>query len=372
MSNYSGKEFLWREARSPVEIEQSKAVILWGAGSYMLAVSRFLGSEKVLAVIDNDSNKWGKVIDGFCVQSPACLQDLPHDAPVVISVSRYLDEIVQQIASLLPGEENRIFSIISEWSAQYRYLPDLLQKHKSELNAVLDILEDEESKRYYSSYINTCLSMQPIYLRSNPKISVPYVYDGSTERIAPKAGDHIADCGAYIGDTVELFIKLTGGSCTVYAFEPVAGNFKELCRTAEKYSSIRIIPYQYALGSERGTVQITSETDITLHATIHGEYKARPASVTTEVTVECLDNVLGDSRLDYIKMDIEGEEVNAINGAKELISRERPSMLLSAYHKIWHMWEIPLLVKEICPDYRIYCGHQPHIPLEPEFYCIAR
>lgn len=70
-----------------------------------------------------------------------------------------------------------------------------------------------------------------------------------------------------------------------------------------------------------------------------------------------IDNVLGDIKVDMITMDIEGDEIKALHGAEKCIHTWRPKLAVSAYHDIRHLWEIPLLIKEMEPDYHIYYRH---------------
>ena len=68
-------------------------------------------------------------------------------------------------------------------------------------------------------------------------------------------------------------------------------------------------------------------------------------------------------------MDIEGEENNAIIGARSLIERCRPRMMISAYHRIDDFWIIPDTLWSLEANYKIYVGHAPGVSTEMEYYC---
>lgn len=70
-----------------------------------------------------------------------------------------------------------------------------------------------------------------------------------------------------------------------------------------------------------------------------------------------IDNIFYDTKLDMITMDIEGAEIHAIYGARKSIMKGNPKLAISAYHKIEHLWEIPLLIMEINPNYKIFYRH---------------
>lgn len=79
-----------------------------------------------------------------------------------------------------------------------------------------------------------------------------------------------------------------------------------------------------------------------------------------EVRVDCvtLDESLKDRNPSFIKFDIEGAELDALEGARDVISRCRPVLAVSVYHEQAHLWQIPLALSEICSDYSYYL--RPH------------
>lgn len=68
--------------------------------------------------------------------------------------------------------------------------------------------------------------------------------------------------------------------------------------------------------------------------------------------------------IDFIKMDIEGAELEALKGAVLSIKKFMPDLAISIYHKPEHLIDIPLLIKDFCPEYNIYIGHKYYNPTE--------
>ncbi|MBQ5415331.1 MAG: FkbM family methyltransferase, partial [Firmicutes bacterium] len=75
-----------------------------------------------------------------------------------------------------------------------------------------------------------------------------------------------------------------------------------------------------------------------------------------------LDSVLGGRRAEFIKMDIEGAEHKALQGAAHTIKTFRPAMLIAAYHRTEDLFAIPQTVLSMCPDYRLFLRKDPAIP----------
>ena len=73
--------------------------------------------------------------------------------------------------------------------------------------------------------------------------------------------------------------------------------------------------------------------------------------------VDALDHLLGDKKVTFIKMDIEGAEQPALAGARGIIRTQRPRLAICTYHNLEDMLGIPLVIHELCPGYRIYLRH---------------
>lgn len=70
-----------------------------------------------------------------------------------------------------------------------------------------------------------------------------------------------------------------------------------------------------------------------------------------------LDSIVKEDRVTYIKMDIEGSERRALEGAKKSIQRYRPKLAVSLYHKFEDIVELPAYILELVPEYKFYIRH---------------
>lgn len=149
--------------------------------------------------------------------------------------------------------------------------------------------------------------------------------------LATMRGKDFIDVGACIGDSAVLFEREFCDK-NIYTFEPTKENFRLLKRTLELNNSKRIIPVNKALGAESGTMEINYVPhNIGASSAIWGqEYKKSEV-----VAITTLDEFVKTHKIEvgFIKVDIEGFEMEFLKGAKETICAQKPAMLLSIYHQ---------------------------------------
>ena len=81
-----------------------------------------------------------------------------------------------------------------------------------------------------------------------------------------------------------------------------------------------------------------------------------------EVTVRSVDSILEGEIIDLLKLDVEGDERDALLGAKETIRRSLPNLAVSVYHRTGDIFELPLMIRELLPDYSFYLRREECIP----------
>ncbi len=366
-----------KDKRDWQDIKRFDSVIIYGAGGYCTETVSFLEKReiKIDCIIDRDSNKWGRNIAGYKVCGLDILEKFRGKSQaVVFSIVSFQNEIAERLISEYHIPESCIFSFTTEFSNKYMYGADKIEKHSADIEDIMRILADDESRICYEQCLKSKVTRNPVYITPNPNMKSPYSYflkDG-TGWIRPEREDCIVDCGAYIGDTAQLFCEMTDNMCRVICIEASQNNYDKMNDIlSEKNMGAQVEAKHLALGSSQGRLILFSEKEISVNASLDkGVLKGDNGE---EVEVDTLDNICGEcDKIDFIKMDIEGAEIDALKGGRGIIQKYRPNLCISAYHRTEHLWEIPYLIRDICSDYKIYFGHQMNAPFEPEFYCRAR
>lgn len=90
---------------------------------------------------------------------------------------------------------------------------------------------------------------------------------------------------------------------------------------------------------------------------------------SSEIEVTSLDDTI-TGKVSFIKMDIKGSEIPALRGGERVIRENKPKLAVCVYHLEEDLWEIPLLIKQLAPEYKIYM-RQHFEELDWETVCYA-
>lgn len=228
------------------------------------------------------------------------------------------------------------------------------------IKTVYDLLEDEESKRVYSDIIHYKLSGDTKYLFS----SASQDPDGGILRFDSYTS--MLDLGAYTGDTVRSAIEKMPNIKNIYAVEPDSRAFRKLSAYAESSANhigTKIIPVNAAAWSEKTTLYFTSNAGrgSTLEP---GERDRRHGEKDVAVPALSPDIILKEhsASVDFVKYDVEGAEEMALLGSKRLIREFSPDLLVSLYHRSEDIFKLPLMVKDLCPEHKLYIRRAEGVP----------
>lgn len=176
------------------------------------------------------------------------------------------------------------------------------------------------------------------------------------DRQSARAGDIVLDCGANVGVTVRVW--LAAGAKQIVAIEPAPENIECLRRNfKDEIAAGRVIIYPKGVWDkdEILPMQIDPSNSAADSFVIHrqGDTEARGIPLTT---IDKLVSELKLERVDFIKMDIEGAEQNALRGGARTLARFHPRLALTCYHLAEDIVRIPEIARAAWPEYRIACG----------------
>ncbi len=183
--------------------------------------------------------------------------------------------------------------------------------------------------------------------------------------VGVRAADVVLDCGACWGDTSLMFAHQCGKTGRVYAFEFVASNLdvfhRNLALNPLFAPRITLVPHAV---SDRSGERVSCADKGTSSSISLQQGGAVNTEFPESISIDDFVRSHGLTKVDFIKMDIEGSEMAALAGAAETIRRFRPRLAISVYHKPDDIWQIPLYLKTVNPEYRFSLKHCSRSSLE--------
>jgi FkbM family methyltransferase len=153
-------------------------------------------------------------------------------------------------------------------------------------------------------------------------------------------------------------MNLTSGHFNrVHVIEPQKKLLQKCERRFADYSNINY--YQCVLSSECGTVKFSDD---------YGS-GSRISENGVNYSAACIDTIVND-RVTFLKIDVEGSEMEVLNGSRNLINLHKPKIAVCVYHKQEHFLDIPGLILSIRSDYKVYFRHHSPGIFESVMYFI--
>ena len=182
----------------------------------------------------------------------------------------------------------------------------------------------------------------------------------SNAHVHVRAGDWVLDCGACWGDTSLWFAEQATRSGKVFSFEFIPSSLKifhanlALNPGLSEYIELVMNPVAESSGN---TIRCQ---DNGAASTFKIDQIDDPNACFVEAVTVCIDDWVNSNNLkkvDFIKMDIEGAELDALRGAIETLKRFRPKLAIALYHRPEDIYEIPELLMSLNLGYRYYLKH---------------
>ena len=360
------KSFLSRLSNNPTKVLPfDPPVWIFGAGPF--------GRDLAKSLI-----KHGYSVAGFIETVPKTSQilDLPvitwsqwdkvhKTAPLCIGIfnrSTPLDQL--QSLAVLEGAQSvflpwDLYPIVQAEMGWRFWLDDaqLIYRNVDAFAEAYECLEDEASKSCFLDTAAFRMGLKTDY--GSFHHSDNQYFNSLTLDALKGAPIRYVDAGAFNGDTyLELCSLASVGSA--YLFEPDSANYTQLVKNTSRTGG-HALCLPMGLSSTYGILSFNAG---------QGEGASISSDGKSHIAVASLDELLQCQDVDFIKMDVEGAELQVLNGARRLIERSRPVLALSLYHCPKDLWELPLVLKSMCDGYRFYIRQHYFNTFESVLYAL--
>lgn len=336
--------------------KENKPVIIYGMGD---------GADKVLeafkkygikasGVTASDDFVRGQSFHNFTVKRLSDIEREFDDFTVALCFASQLPDVIKTINSVAQKHTTVVPSVPVFGNVLFddRFINENAQK----IDAAYSLLEDEKSRQVYKNVLKFYYTGKIEYLST-----ITTDKDEAFKNILKLSDSEIyVDLGAYNGDTIDEFLHYTNGSYRrIVAFEPNAKNFKKLKLHCAGMADTHL----WQLGAY--------STNTFLNFNNKAGRNSAIADKGTSTRVAAVDSVLCGMAASYIKSDVEGADYETLLGMKNTLKMFKPKLNFSAYHRFEDIFRLPILIKELNPNYKIFLRHHPYIPAwDTNLYCI--
>lgn len=352
------KKTLHIETELLQEFARDSKLVIWGGNENGEKLYRYLtqySNAQVLFFCDNDPML--RKCCGLPVVDQSYLREqvFKDNAIKVVIASQAYQEIRWQLLGVvgLPakqvlyakGIESGVFG--SQGNSVVNWDSDVfeIEKHHDELISTLNILEDERSKADLKKFLSYRITYDPSYLAGFRRFKM------NALGFPTDISDDVSECevvidgGAHDGSSLRRYLK-AGVKGKFYCFEPERNNFSGLLRTVENYGAEGFVDARMQGLGAVACVSYLSGSDLSGYIS--------PDGGGDQVDITTLDASGILERVTFIKLNIEGYEGPALEGAAQILKKDKPRLIISNHHHLRHLWEVPLLIKKINPEYKIY------------------
>jgi FkbM family methyltransferase len=249
----------------------------------------------------------------------------------------------------------------SDGGSPFEFRSDFMARHQAALETLFHRFSDDLSRRVFFAFLRAKnLHNAKELAQLNIASEAQYFPDF----LSPEASDIFVDCGAFDGDTIAQFCEWSqGGFRKIYAFEcdpHNAGKLREnMSVLRQKCGGGGIFLIEKGVFSFPGQMSLGAGASECSHIDESGK---------VSIEVDSIDHVCEGEKVTFIKMDIEGAELEALKGARNTIRRHRPKLAICVYHKPEDLVTIPQYILSLHEDYRLYLRHYGDLCTEVVLY----
>ena len=342
--------------------DYQKSIILFGSGGGCLESLQMFKEHNIYpkAICDNNSMLWGKKLDNIEIMSFEKALKKFNDFFVFISAPCFAEEIKEYLKYKI--SEDRIIFFGNDKRINISDYKKYLKANEKYLIKLYNTFEDEKSKKTFKNFLYGWVSCDYNYfseIATKKQYFQDDIFDFTKNEV-------FVDVGAYTGDSTEEFILYTKGDYgKIYMVEPNENNILKLENIKKNYPNIFIINKgAYNCNREMKFENENVFNQESAHLVISSKVNS-----SKMIRVDKIDNMIKES-VTFIKMDIEGVEYAALQGAINTINKYKPKLAICVYHKVEDIIEISKFIMSLNKGYKLYLRHHSSFFAETVLYAI--
>lgn len=344
---YPCESDLWDELA-----KEQRPIVVYGMGNgadklikrferYSLEIADFFASDGFVR---------GHSFHGKRVKSFSEIKSEYSDFVIVLSFASNRDDVIALFEAI--DREYDLYIPDMPVAGEEYFDREFYNKNFSQIVSAYESLADEKSKNAFANIVKYKLTGKLRYLESAYSTK-----DELYDFISGSDFECIIDAGAYNGDTVRDAIKYFPSLKKAYAIEPDNKTFKKLLKYSESETGASIECINAAVFDRDGSSSFFGSANRNSSISSTSSYEHKENIVKT-IKIDSIS----EDKIDYIKYDVEGSELEALCGSDEVISKHKPTLLVSAYHRSRDIFSLINFIHEKYKFYDIYLRRLRAVP----------
>ncbi|MDR2559298.1 MAG: FkbM family methyltransferase [Oscillospiraceae bacterium] len=344
--------------------ESNRPIIIYGMGN---------GAEKILAVMEarglepaafmaSDEFVRGHSFRGFEVKKLADIERQYSDFIILIAFGTNRPDVLEKIERLT--ERYEVYAPDVPVYGDVLFDEKYVVENVGKIKEVRELLADEQSKEIFDKLIDYRISgkLEPLRATVSARQNALDLLN-----IKLDESEVFFDFGAYDGDTAQEFAEYTGGSYNkIYAFEPDFRSFCKLRRRHYLIEPVKLEAINAAVYNQDGEEKFSNAAG--RQSSMLGVLTKDKKIKTIKADTFCEKKQVKPT---LIKIDVEGCERPALEGAAATLKKHKPKLIVSLYHRTEDLLELPLMLRKMNSRYKMYLRRHEYIPAwDINLYCV--
>lgn len=314
-----------------------KEIVIFGAGQLGHRIQRILNEQGVAVKFFCDNNLGGQVDMQTGLEIVSAEKLKVNQEGLFILIAVFDDVAYNAVFHQLCDFGFHIEQLMNAKNIAEKLPISYLEQNIDNYKRAYTLLEDEYSKEVYLNRIKKAYLEYDI----SPIVSSADEEYFDKEIILSK-DEVFVDCGGFDGETSARFAdRVNGNFKKIIIFEPEESKKELIQKNLRDYN---FDFYSYGLWCSDTVLKFDARGDCASSINEFGN---------TEIAVKTLDKMIFHEAPTFIKMDIEGAETEALKGCRKIIEEYKPKLAICIYHKPEDLFEIPIMIKEMCPEYKL-------------------
>ena len=353
--------------------------ILYGAGETGAYVVEKLKQINIrpMAFADDTEAKQHKLLQDVQIYSLEKIKEICNNNIVIfITIFQPSVSFLSLKEKLISQGFTNIFSLLDLFYAfpesflpyyQFDRIEKLIEQEQEYAHAY-DLFEEPESREIFLSNLRFKLSLQhnDLFQGDDQHYFPLDIYPDIKSKLC-----FYIDCGAYDGDTIKKFLDKDVSVSKICAFEPDQYNFIKLTdyvTKLDKKKSEKIYLYPFGISGHHGYHKFSSS------GTMGSAFNEKGNVIIQMVSLDDLfyDTLKNNEDAIFIKMDIEGEEMKALQASQKIVKEKSPNLAISIYHHPDDLWKVPLSINALNPGYKFYLRQHGEDSMDLVLYTVPK